>query len=134
MYRKDYIQRQFEEFGKVLASLLLLKRQKNWQAFEVLISEAFRTYGGLDGSALENLSLKQFETELVASTTLSFQQKKILANLLFEKMNLHLEKGDLAMYEDLKQKCLLIYQWLQNDQTEHEFDLDVHYKLKVLSQ
>ncbi|MBL7933853.1 MAG: hypothetical protein JNL60_18260, partial [Bacteroidia bacterium] len=92
MYRKDYIQRQFEEFGKVLASLLLLKRQKNWEEFEKEISIAFLTYTAQNSEALENSDLESFANNIVNSKTLSFQQKKILANLLFEKMNYYLER------------------------------------------
>ncbi len=134
MYKKDYIQRQFEEFGKVLASLLLLKRQKNWQEYENLMYQAFQNYSGSDGDVLEELNTDAFQREVLENDSLNFEQKKFMAHLLFEKMNMYLEKGDETNYQDLKEKCLLLYRWLQNDQTENEFDLDIHYKLKLLEQ
>lgn len=132
MYRKDYIQRQFEEFGKVLANLLQLKRKKNWDEFEKEMSVAFLTFAALNDEELEKLTLESFVNNILHSDKLSFQQKKFVANLLFEKMNSHLERNNQQAYEDLRNKCYMLYKKLQQDQTENEFDLDIHYKLKQL--
>lgn len=132
MYRKDYIQRQFEEFGKVLANLLQLKRQKSWEEFEKEMSTAFLTFAALNDEDLEVANLESFKSDFLFSEKLSFQQKKFVANLLFEKMNYNLERNNESTYRDLRKKCQLLYEKLKSDQTENEFDLDIHYKLKQL--
>jgi hypothetical protein len=132
LLRKDYIQRQFEEFGKVLASLLNLKLNKNWEEFEKQLNEAFSKYTPFELEKLEHLSIESFQNQLHATPTLVYEQKKILASLLFERMNVYLEQNKMKEYELLKLKCLALYEHLSNDLTQNEYDLEVHYRLKFL--
>ena len=132
MYKKDYIQRQFEDFGKVLASLLQLRRAKNWEEFEKEISNAFVNFIPVAENEVEKMDTRSFKDKVVNSNDLPFRIKKILASLLFEKMNAALESNNEQRYRTLHEKCLMLYEKIQNDQTENEFDLDVHYKLKML--
>jgi hypothetical protein len=130
--RKDYIQRQFEEFGKVLATILGFKKAGSWEEFERSVERALKQFTDLDMSNMEQLSLADFKSKLSRKEFLSPEQRKYLATLLFEKMNYYLENNNQRRYEDLKAKCLALYQQLAADQTHQEFDLDVHYKLKLL--
>jgi hypothetical protein len=131
--RKDYIQRQFEEFGKVLAQLLSYKHQSDWDKFEKEISEAMQKFTALDISAIEKLSADDFETEILLSDTLQFDQKKIVGTLLFEKMLYYIELADYEKQQALRTKCLALYNYLQQNFTENQFDLDVYYKLSFLN-
>lgn len=131
--RKDYIQRQFEEFGKVLAVILVYKRESDWDKFEKEINEATKKFTALEIGYVETLSNEAFEKEVLLSPTLMQDQKKILATLLFEKMSFYMEKSDEKNYLALKNKCLELYTHLKENFTENEFDLDVHYKLDFLN-
>jgi hypothetical protein len=133
MIRKDYIQRQFEEFGKVLASLLSLKKNRDWEAFEKEIELASQTFTSFELKALEELSLDDFEKK-IQSTPLAYDHKKMLASLLFEHMNAYQERGETEHYEQLKKKCFVLYTALAEDLTHNEFDLETHYRIKLLQE
>jgi hypothetical protein len=132
MHKKDYLQRQFEEFGKVLAVILGLKLNKDWEKFEKEIQDAARKFTSIQIENAEDISESEFE-QLISGEHFNQDQKKILATLLFEKLNLYSAKGDAPKYEHLKNRCLKLYLHLQDNFTSNEFDLDVHHKVGVLS-
>ncbi|MDI1355608.1 MAG: hypothetical protein PSX36_11855 [bacterium] len=134
MHKKDYIQRQFEEFGRVLALILGSKKQKDWEKFEIEIDEAIRKFTSLEIDAVEKHNDEEFEKVVIKNPALSQEQRKILANLLFEKLEFYLQGDDLENFVFLKQKCLALYSYLQDNATNNEFDLDVHYKLEILKE
>ena len=131
MHKKDYIQRQFEEFGKVLASILSRKKKKEWEEFEKEIEQASQKFAALEIAQLENLSTDDFNKQ-IQSSSLLYDQKKILANLFFEKMNAYFEKAENEKYQSAKSKCIALYSHLSADLTQNEFDLEVHYRIKLL--
>lgn len=131
MLRKDLIMRQFEEFGKVLSLILGFKREKDWEKFEKEVQKAFHQFTSLELEHIELLNESDFETEVINHPTLSFEQKKIMAALLFEKMNYYLEH-DRDEYQTLKSKCIKLYSHIHDNFTENQFDMDVHYKLEFL--
>lgn len=132
MFKKDYLIKQFEEFGKVLASILKFKKEGDFDKFEQEIALCFKQFTDKDLKVIEGMSREAFEKEILGDQSLSFSRKKIMAAVLFEKMNLyeHLELGEQA--ENVKLKSLLLYQHIQDNSTENEYDLDVHYKLAYL--
>ena len=133
MHKKDYLQRQLEEFGKVLAMILGLKKEKDWDRFENELRQAAQRFTPLELENVENCSEEDFETDVVLRKDLSLEQKKILASLLFEKLNLYMAAMDTVNYEKLKQRCLKLYLYLKENHSNNEFDLDVHYKIGVLT-
>ncbi|MES2681740.1 MAG: hypothetical protein V4635_17730 [Bacteroidota bacterium] len=132
MLRKDFILRQFEEFGKVLALILGFKNNKDWEKFEKEVADAAKKFTSLDISHVENLSDAAFESDVIDSETLNQEQKTILASLLFEKMNYYITIGNQEMYRRLKTRCFDLYSYVRENSTENEFNLDVHYKLEFL--
>jgi hypothetical protein len=101
MHKKDFLQRQFEEFGKVLAMILRLKRDQDWDKYEAEIAAATKKYTGREILEIENLSEDEFQSQ-ITSDKLSHDQKKIIAALLFEKLNFYLAASDGVNYDKLK--------------------------------
>jgi len=132
MYRKDYIQRQFEEFGKVLAQLLSLRKLEDWSQFEKEMEEALRRFSDTEINGLLAMDHDAFIQKIVLPTTLTPEQKKMMARLLFEKLESRLAQVDERDCADLAEKCLLLYEHLQRNLTTNEFDLDIYYKLEFL--
>ncbi len=132
MLRKDYIINQFEEFGKVLALILSFKRQKDWESFEKEIKNAASKYTPYEIIQLEDMNDTEFDEQLLQSTELSQAQKKIVASLLFEKMNYYSEINNEEKQRNTHAKCLKLYEHINSNFTNNEFDLDVHYKLDFL--
>jgi len=133
MLRKDYLVRQLEEFGKVLALILSLKKENEWDKFEQEITKAAQKYTSLGIAAIEQFNDADFKKDILNHATLTQEQKKILATLLFEKLSFYLEVNDEKNYQALKSKCIQLYTHLQDNFTANEFDMDVHYKLGFLS-
>ena len=132
MLRKDFIIRQIEEFGKVLALIIGYKKQNEWTKFEEEIKNAIQKFSSLEMNEIENLNIDFFVSEIVNREGLSLDQKKIIANLMYEKLYFYLFKNENESYSQLKAKCLLLYLHLNENCTTNEFDLDVHYKLSML--
>ncbi len=132
MLRKDFIIRQIEEFGKVLALIIGYKKQNEWTKFEEEIKNAIQKFTSLEMNEIENLNIDFFVSEIVNREGLSLDQKKIIANLMYEKLYFYLFKNETENYSQLKAKCLLLYLHLNENFTTNEFDLDVHYKLSML--
>jgi hypothetical protein len=132
MLRKDFIIRQIEEFGKVLALIIGYKKQNEWTKFEEEIKNAIQKFTSLEMNEIENLNIDFFVSEIVNREGLSLDQKKIIANLMYEKLYFYLFKNENENYSQLKAKCLLLYLHLNENCTTNEFDLDVHYKLSML--
>ena len=132
MLRKDFIIRQIEEFGKVLALIIGYKKQNEWTKFEEEIKNAIQKFSSLELNEIENLNIDFFVSEIVNREGLSLDQKKIIANLMYEKLYFYLFKNETENYSQLKAKCLLLYLHLNENFTTNEFDLDVHYKLSML--
>jgi len=132
MLRKDFIIRQIEEFGKVLALIIGFKKQNEWTKFEEEIKNAIQKFTSLKMNEIENLNVDFFVSEIINREGLSLDQKKIIANLMYEKLYFYLFKNENENYSQLKAKCLLLYLHLNENCTTNEFDLDVHYKLSML--
>lgn len=132
MHKKDYLQKQFEEFGKVLAEILKLKKRGDWDLFEKEIADAALKFTATEIQTAENCDEASFGQILNDSKMLSRDQKKILGALLFEKMNFYFSRQD-PRGELLRSRCLRVYEHLKENQTSNEFDLDVHYKLEALN-
>lgn len=132
MLRKDFIIRQIEEFGKVLALIIGYKKQNEWTKFEEEIENAIQKFTSLEMNEIENLNIDFFISEIINREGLSLDQKKIIANLMYEKLYFYLFKNENENYSQLKAKCLLLYLHLNENCTTNEFDLDIHYKLSML--
>ena len=132
MLKKDLILRQLEEFGKVMAVILSFKKVKDWDNFEKEIREAALKFTTFEIDNVESLTETNFEKEILKHPNLKPEQLKILAELLFERLNFYAEKNEEDNYNSLKIKCIALYTHLQNDLTENEFDMNVHYKLQIL--
>lgn len=132
MLKRDYLIKQFEEFGKALAQLLSHKREQDYDKFEQEISLALKKFSDQDLLELESMTLADFQYNIIEKTDIEFEKKKIIARVLFEKMSYYLLLGIEERSNELKNKCLLLYQHIQSNATENEYDLDVHYKLNYL--
>lgn len=132
MYRKDYLQRQFEEFGKVLAVILGYKGKGDWDKFEQSLNEAAEKLTDLHLPSVEAAGMEETMT-MLSDNRYTASQLKILGTLLFEKLNYYSVTGQEKEFGLCGQKALLIYRHLQQNQTGAEFDLDILYKLNALA-
>ncbi|HQQ94152.1 MAG TPA: hypothetical protein PLQ93_06325 [Bacteroidia bacterium] len=132
MYRKDYLQKQFEEFGKVMALLFGYRMNKALDHYEKEYFNAVLHFTALNASDVENMNADEFKNRIEHSATLSENQLNLLADLLFDRLNFYFEVQDLKAVENLKDKCMFLYAYLNRSGTQNSFNLNNHYRLKFL--
>ncbi len=132
MIRKDFLDRHLEEFGKVVARLRSLIMKKETEKFEEELQEAFSKYTSVKLQTLQDLSDNDFEMQIVRNTSLLSDEKKKIADLLFEKLHVTMELNNTDADPALKRKCFLLYKEIIENGTQNEYNLDVHYKIKYL--
>jgi hypothetical protein len=131
MFRKDYMVRQLEEFGKVMAVILGFKQERDWEKFEKEIELAARKFSGKEIGDLEALSTGDFEALITRHEKMTEEQVKMLGELIFEKMLCYKETGN-EKFEDLKKKCIFLYDYYLHNLTQNQLDLGAHYKFELL--
>ena len=112
--------------------ILGFKKQKDWDRLEKEIQEASQKFTSLEIRHIESLNDADFETQVMLNDSLSQNQLKLLANLLFEKMDYYLAQDDFDKFLNAKARCYALYKHLESSFTNNEFDLDVHYKLELI--
>jgi hypothetical protein len=131
MFRKDYMVRQLEEFGKVMAVILGFKRDRDWEKFEKEIELAAKKFSGKEIGELEAMSAADFEALITSNNEMTEEQVKMLGELLFEKMLYYKETGN-EKFDDLKNKCTFLYNYYLSNLTQNQLDLGAHYKYELL--
>ena len=135
MHKRDYLVKQFEEFGKVMAVLLGLKRDGNYSELNDLINESVKKYTATEIEFVESINNELFIATLTLEKKLNDEQLKILADLLFEKADYYsniLQNSTTEIQAiNCYKKSHLIYLFLSEHATL-SYSLDMHYKLEIL--
>jgi hypothetical protein len=134
MYRKDYIQRQFEEFGVFLAKLFGLKKEKQWNELEQLVNSEGKAFTSIDIKEVEGISNDALVQTLTETNQLKEAQLKMLADLLYEKGLFYTEMIMPDESETAFRKALLIYEFIKANSLEIDFSLDMHFKMEAIIQ
>lgn len=136
MHKRDYLVKQFEEFAKVMAILLGLKREDNYSELNDLINESVKKYTSTEIDFVESLINENLIDILTTEKKLNDEQLKILADLLYEKAEYYsMTQQNQALNNDginCYKKSYLIYLFLKEHATL-TYSLDMHYKLEILS-
>ena len=134
MHKRDYLIKQFEEFSKVLAVLLGLKKDEDFHGINELINSTALKYTQTEIVYAEELDNETFLDILIHEKKLTDEQLKMLGDLLYEKgdyySKINMDKEQEA--SNCFQKANMIYQFILHHATLN-YSLDMHYKLEVLS-
>lgn len=135
MYKRDYLVKQFEEFGKVMAILLGLKRDGNSSELSELINESVKKYTSIEIDFVETINNEQLISALTTEKKLNDEQLKMLADLLFEKAdyysNAQQNSNSDINANNCYKKSRIIYLFLKEHATL-TYSLDMHYKLELI--
>ena len=132
MHKRDYLVKQFEEFGKVMAILLGLKREGHLSEFNALINESFKKHISTEISETESILDLDLLHHLTIEKKLNDEQLKIVADLFYEKAEYYLKTSLESQATNCYKKAYSIYLFLK-DHATLSYSLDMHYKLEVLS-
>jgi hypothetical protein len=133
MHKRDLLMRQFEEFGKFLATILGYKQQENYFEVSKLINEGALKYMGVSIEEIEKLETDNLILSLTQEKKLSDEQLKMLADLLYEKgfnnLNSDLNHNESNLIYFVKAQVLFNF---VNRNGTLPYSLDTHYKLEVI--
>ena len=136
MHKRDYLVKQFEEFGKVLAMILGLKKDKNFPELLNQIEESAIKFTSTEINFAEILDDNKLLDTLIITKNLNDEQLKMLADLLYEKAEYHLKAQRNQTFEtdaiNCYKKAYIIYLFIKERATL-PYSLDMHYKIEVLS-
>ncbi len=132
MHKRDYLVKQFEEFGKVMAVLLGLKKDGNFPEYLDLMNEFVKKYTQTELEFVESIDDDQLITILTDEKKLNDEQLKMLADLMYEKAEYYLNKSQELEATHCYKKAYSIYLFLKENATL-TYSLDMHYKIEVLS-
>ena len=133
MHKRDYLIKQFEEFSKVLAVLLGLKKDEDFHGINALINSTALKYTQTEIVYAEELGNETFLDTLIHEKKLTDEQLKMLGDLLYEKGDYY-SKVNMDKEQEVSncfQKANMIYQFILHHATLN-YSLDMHYKLEVL--
>lgn len=133
MLKRDYLIKQFEEFGKVLAVLMGLKRDGKLPEFTSSVNDTAHKYTGLELTEAEKLPDDRLIAVLTGERKLSDEQLKMIADLLYAKADTYAGDSDEDKTKNAYRKALIVYQFIQAS-TILPYSLDTHYKLEFLKQ
>lgn len=133
MLKRDYLVKQFEDFGKVLGVLLGLKRDENFDELNTLINTTALKFTQTEIAFVETLENTNLINVLAQDKKLTDEQLKMLGDLLYEKGDYYAKTMNNSDTEAMNcfAKAKIIYTFLQTHSTLN-FSLDMHYKLEVL--
>lgn len=132
MLKRDYLVKQFEEFGKVMAVLLGLKKDGFYTELSDAIDEALRKYSSLEINYVESISNENLIETLPQDKKLNDEQLKMLADLMFEKGEYYTSvNSPEEVANNCYKKAHIIYLFLKENATLN-YSLDMHYKIEVL--
>lgn len=133
MLRRDYLVKQAEEFGKVLAVIMGLKRDGLFADMLEEIYKASQKYTALEILYIEKLENAVLIKDLTEDKKLNDEQMKLLADLLFEKAEYYMyTEGAGEASDNAYRKAYIIYLFLKEHATIN-YSLDMHYKLELLA-
>jgi hypothetical protein len=133
MHKRDLLMRQFEEFGKFLATILGYKQQQDFIEVSKLISEGALKYIGVSIKEVEELEPENLISSLTQEKKLTDEQLKMLADLLYENGVNNLN-GDLNSDSNTLINftiAQMLYNFVNLNGTL-PYSLDTHYKLDVI--
>ncbi len=132
MHKRDYLVKQFEEFAKVMAVLLGLKKDGKYNELEELIKTSVTKYTSTEINYVESIDDSVLINTLVEDKKLNDEQLKILADLLFEKAEFYSHHHQTLEASNCFKKAKNIYIFLKDNATL-SYSLDMHYKLEILN-
>lgn len=112
MYRRDYIQRMIEEFGRVLARAMGLRNQQRREDALLELANSYQPFFGISPEVLWGIAPELLPQLLEEHIPLTPAQAEALASAL--ELEAELNAGhDHERAFDACQKALAVYSWLR---------------------
>lgn len=122
MEQRDYLMKQFEQLGIVLAALLGFKTSGEYKKALEMITEAYAGIPGFDPSLLEIADPRDFLTKILNDDQISFEKINLIGNFVYEEGEFLILSGSSGLAMDRYRKALAIFQYLDKKEKLYSFD------------
>ena len=130
MYRKDYIMRMVEDFGRLLNEIIHLRKESKLTEAEKKISAAGEVYFTFSFEEVLNFPDDGLREELISKKKLHPQQIRMLAEIFFQKGWIFLDKNENLKINYFKRSLTLFKMFLELEPSL--FDVEVIQRLSIL--
>ncbi|RBL93062.1 hypothetical protein [Chitinophaga flava] len=113
--RRDYIVEIFEELGKILAAVVLLKKTQPGKALDQ-INTAFKGTKFGDRAAFDSLSTEAFP-DFLEQRQMGYETAEVIVDLLLEEVEIRLAMGDVEPLPALLEKTRLLMDYAVQKET-----------------
>jgi hypothetical protein len=131
MERRDYLQKQIDELGKVLgkilSNLLGLKNQGEMNEGIEITNQALKTELELDIESLLAIPTDEFVKMLQSKKEFSNESLDKLADIFLLMADHHIDNQEIEKAKTIYEKCLAMYEFLEK--TESIYSFERHFKI-----
>ena len=125
---KDFLMRQFNQLGVVLARILGFKENGKFEEAQQTIDNALTDFGLKELEVYLKIDVKDLVDKLVISYKLNVDQIKVLAELLYEKGDICNKSGNSELSKAFLIRALKLYDYLTS--AEKVFSFEREEKIK----
>jgi len=119
---KDFLLRQFNQLGVVLAKILGFKEKGKYESAESVIDNALTDFGLKDLDIHLKIDVDSLVPELIKTHRLTIDQINILAELIYEKAEINIRLGKKEPARDLYLRALILFEHITNAERIFSFE------------
>lgn len=127
---KDFLLRQFNQLGVVLARILGFKEKGKYESAESVIDNALTDFGLKELDIYLEIDVDSLVRELIKTHRLTIDQINILAELIYEKAEINTRLGKIEPARGLYLKALILFEHITN--TERVFSFEREEKINKI--
>jgi len=127
---KDFLMRQFNQLGVVLAKILGFKEKGKFEEAQQVIDNTLTDFGLKKLDVYLKIDVKTLVTELIAYHKLNTDQIKALAELFYEKGDIFNELSEINLSQDSYIRALILFDHITK--TEKVFSFEREEKINKI--
>lgn len=130
MFQRDYLMRQFEQLGQVLAKVMGFKEKGDYKSAMEIIEESSEKMLKEQLDFFEELPDENFTETLLEKGTENLEYLHIAAELLFHKADIQLKENNEEKAISNLKKSLMLFEYVQMNDTTYSLDRD--FKMEII--
>lgn len=130
MFQRDYLMRQFEQLGQVLAKVMGFKERGDYKSAMEIIEESSQKMLQEQLDFFEELPDENFTEAILEKGTENLEYLHIAAELLFQKADIQLKENNEEKAISNLKKSLMLFEYVQMNDTTYSLDRD--FKMETI--